>query len=75
VNNGGEYITELLCDFYVKYKLFESVKKPQELMHEPNRNNYSRSTDLHTLQITSAHAVFPVCYVFTSRCLITAPTM
>jgi hypothetical protein len=34
-------------------------------------NNYN----LHTLQITRAHTVFPARCAFTSNCLVTAPTM
>jgi hypothetical protein len=34
--------------------------------------NYSSIADLDTLQLTAAHAVFPVCCVFTSRGLVTA---
>jgi hypothetical protein len=35
VNNGGEYKIYCLIDC-VKNKLFGSVKKPHELMHQPN---------------------------------------
>jgi hypothetical protein len=38
--------------------------------------NYSALADLHALQITTAHAKsFPTRSVFTSGCLVTAPTM
>jgi hypothetical protein len=38
--------------------------------------NYSAIADSHTLQITIAHAKsFPARSVFTSSCLVTAPTM
>jgi hypothetical protein len=38
--------------------------------------NYSAIADFHTLQITTAHAKsFPAWSVFTSSCLVTAPTM
>jgi hypothetical protein len=37
-------------------------------------SNYSTILNLHTLQITTAHAKsFPACCVFTSRSLVTAP--
>jgi hypothetical protein len=35
-----------------------------------NTSNYNTITNFHTLQITTAHAVFSVCYVFTGRSLI-----
>jgi hypothetical protein len=39
-----------------------------------NTLNYSATANLHTLQITTAHAkCFPACYVFTIRSLVTAP--
>jgi hypothetical protein len=38
--------------------------------------NYSTVSNFHTLQIARAHAKsFPVCSVFTSSCLVTAPTV
>jgi hypothetical protein len=38
--------------------------------------NYSAIANFHTLQITTAHAKsFPACSVFTSSCLVMAPTM
>jgi hypothetical protein len=38
--------------------------------------NYSAIADFHTLPITSTHAKsFPALSVFTSSCLVTAPTM
>jgi hypothetical protein len=36
VNNGGEYIIDCLI-IYLKNKLFGSVKKLHELMHQPNK--------------------------------------
>jgi hypothetical protein len=35
VNNGGEYINEWLFDYVWKNKLFGSIKKRHELVHQP----------------------------------------
>jgi hypothetical protein len=45
VNNGREYTVDWLI-ISVKNKLFGSVKKPHELMHQPNN-----STSLELLQL------------------------
>jgi hypothetical protein len=53
VNNGGETKLNDYLIICVKNKFFESVKKPHELMHQPNRSNslHSFSSDFVYLSI------------------------